>query len=149
MIHSRHRAREIALQILYQYDPSPPHPKEEELIQELQEHYSHFRVPENLRDFIGQLVAGTLHHLAALDEILEKYASNWKITRMSTVDRCLLRMATYEMIYLSESSPLIVIDEAIELAKQFGAADSSSFINGVLDSIRIHVKVPTQAAIAE
>ena len=138
---SRHHAREIALQILYQYDltrianPSAV-PQGRDLTHDLQHHYQHFNVPQPIREFVGQLVAGTLQNLVSLDEQLEKHASNWKIPRMSSVDRSLLRMATYEMLFLREVSPSIVIDEAIELAKQFGTSETPAFINGVLDSIR-------------
>lgn len=138
---SRHRAREIALQMLYQYDTAPSAGSKvtlqnRELAHDLSQHFEHFNVPQELREFVGQLVIGTLDKIPALDELLEKHTSNWKVMRMSSVDRSLLRMATYEMTFLSEVSPLIVIDEAIELAKQFGTEDSPSFINGVLDSIR-------------
>jgi N utilization substance protein B len=138
---SRHRAREIALQILYQYDLTAhssglPTPDGQALIQSLRYHYDHFAVPDPLREFVGQLVAGTLSKMVELDPLLEKHAANWKVARMSSVDRSLLRMAVYEMNYLNEVPHSIVIDEAIELAKQFGTSDTPSFINGVLDSIR-------------
>jgi N utilization substance protein B len=138
---SRHRAREIALQILYQYDvnlqglvePAPPHYK---ILGDLSRHYDHFNVPDTLREFVGQLVAGTLTEVKKLDELIEKHTTHWKISRMSSVDRCLLRMSAYEMLLLKQSPASVVIDEAIELAKQFGTQDTPAFINGVLDSIR-------------
>ncbi len=138
---SRHRAREIALQILYQFDLAShangePVLQGSNLIHSLTRHYDHFGVPSELREFIGQLVAGTLSHVSELDLLLEKHASNWKVARMSSVDRSLLRMALYEMKKLNDSPASIVIDEAIELAKQFGTADSPAFINGILDSVQ-------------
>src|SRR5690348_4596070 len=100
---SRHRAREIALQILYQYDlashsTGQPVPQGSALIHGLQRHFEHFAVPETLREFTAQLVAGTLQEIQNLDQLIEKHASNWKVTRMSSVDRSLLRLATYEML---------------------------------------------------
>ena len=142
---SRHRAREIALQMLYQYDlvsngtPKPVLP-ESELASELMRHYDHFRVDAELREFIGQLVAGTLTHISVLDELLEKHASHWKVARMSAVDRSILRLAAYEMVFLKEVAPSIVIDEAIELSKGYGTSESSAFINGILDGILSAVK---------
>ena len=139
---SRHKSREIALQILYQYDlalqqTGHPIPVGQKLIEDLLKHYEHFNVPESLREFVGQLVAGTLTQLKALDLVIEENAVNWKVSRMSSVDRSLLRMSTYEMLYLDPTvSRSIVIDEAIEIAKQFGTAESPSFINGILDSIQ-------------
>ena len=142
-MNSRHRAREIALQILYQYDlpiyaPSPivSHFKAEVLSSELRRHYDHFNVPDTLREFIGQLVAGTLLEKEKMDILLEKHASNWKVARMSAVDRSLLRMACYEMTFHKETPHSVIIDEAIELAKQFGTSESPAFINGILDSIK-------------
>lgn len=139
---SRHRAREIALQILYQYDLSAhstgqPFLQGQALVHDLAHHYEHFKVSEGLREFVGQLVAGTLHQVKELDELLEKHASHWKVARMSSVDRSLLRMAVYEMTQLKETPSTVVIDEAVELAKQFGTSDSPSFINGILDAIKV------------
>ena len=107
-----------------------------ELIADLRYHFDHFTVPEPLREFAAQLVAGTLDKVASIDELLEKHASNWKVARMSSVDRSLLRMAVYEMVHITEVPHSVVIDEAIELAKQFGTSETPSFINGVLDGIR-------------
>lgn len=140
-MNSRHRAREIALQILYQYDltslaSGKTAPTELALVADLRHHFEHFDVPESLREFVAELVAGTLAHLVTLDAELEKHASNWKVTRMSSVDRSLLRMATFEMTQLRKIPETIVIDEAIELAKQFGTEDTPGFVNGVLDSIK-------------
>jgi transcription antitermination protein NusB len=145
MIKSRHHAREIALQILYQYDLTPPpeSSQDQALISELTQHYSHFHVPVELQEFVGQLVVGTLKNIKDLDLLLEKHASHWKIPRMSVIDRSLLRMAIYEMVHLLDTPPSVVIDEAIELAKQFGTSESPAFINGILDGIRVSVKNST------
>ena len=141
-MNSRHRAREIALQILYQFDlnslaSGKTPPSELALVSDLRHHFEHFSIPEPLREFAAELVTGTLTHLPDLDAELEKHASNWKVSRMSSVDRSLLRMATYEMTHLKKIAETIVIDEAIELAKAFGTEDTPAFINGVLDSIKV------------
>lgn len=137
----RHRAREIALQILYQYDLAAHSagqilPTGQALISGLQSHFEHFSVPDPLREFVGTLVAGTLTKATTLDETIEKHASNWKVARMSSIDRSLLRMAVYEMIHVDDVPDPVVIDEAIELAKQFGTSETPGFINGILDSIK-------------
>jgi N utilization substance protein B len=142
---SRHRAREIALQMLYQYDSQAPgltRPQGSKLSADLVYHFDHFNIPEGLREFISQLVAGTLQEMGTLDGLLEKHASNWKVARMSSVDRSVLRMAIYEMIHIKETPHTVVIDEAIELAKGFGTSESPSFINGILDSIRMSLSAP-------
>ncbi|MBY0470672.1 transcription antitermination factor NusB [bacterium] len=130
---SRHLAREIALQILYEYDVGS-FPTGVELDGAIHKHFEHFKVPEKLRDFAGELVRGTVQHREALDQTLEKHATHWKLSRMSVIDRNLLRMALYEMQNFKDIPASVSIDEAIELAKQFGSSESPSFINGILDA---------------
>ena len=138
---ARHRAREVALQILYRYDVAlqtsgVPIPVDAELAKDLARHFDHFQVPENLREFAAQLVAGTLQNMVELDGVLEKHTSHWRISRMGYVDRSLLRMAAYELKFVPDTPPSVVIDEAIELGKQFGNEETPSFVNGVLDSVK-------------
>jgi N utilization substance protein B len=148
----RHRAREVALQFLYRHDlaqqsggelsvktpnPTPkPQLSPEALVAELKKHFDHFQVSENLREFAAQLVAGTLQEMPKLDVLIESHASNWKLSRMSSVDRTLLRMASYELSNLHETDASVVIDEAIELGKEFGTAETSAFVNGILDAVK-------------
>ncbi len=155
----RHRAREVALQILYRYDVAlqgknsnpvtigenklrlnvPDNrlsPADRERVVDLASHFEHFQVPAEVREFAALLVSGTLRELAALDELLERQASNWKVSRMALVDRSLLRMSLYEMLHLPETPDTVVIDEAVELAKQYGNAESPGFVNGILDAIK-------------
>jgi len=81
-------------------------------------------------------VAGTLLHQTELDPLLERHAANWKLSRMSFVDRSLLRMAAYELAHLPETPANVVINEAVELGKQFGTSDTPSFVNGILDALK-------------
>ncbi len=145
---SRHRAREIALQILYQYDqpkkepqPLPSGPKS--FTSELHTHFEHFKVPEPLQEFISQLVLGTLREQTGLDQLIEQHAAHWKVARMSSVDRCLLRLAVYELTRMKDVPQAVVIDEAVELAKQFGTSETPAFVNGILDSVRNSIEAPT------
>jgi N utilization substance protein B len=139
---SRHRAREIALQVLYRYDVAAHSggvnhvPSSRELAAEIAEHFDHFQVNAELREFAAQLVAGTLRDLTYLDQLLERQASNWKVSRMGFVDRSLLRMALYELIHFPDTQVAVIIDEAVELGKQFGTADTPSFVNGILDAVK-------------
>ncbi|MGK5081736.1 transcription antitermination factor NusB [Bdellovibrionota bacterium FG-1] len=140
---SRHQARETALQILYRYDSGSTVKTlltPTTILEEINKHFDHFRVADELRGFTAELVAGTLRELPTLDALLEKHAANWKISRMSSIDRNLLRMATFELQNFPDTPPSVVIDEAIELAKQFGSADSPSFVNGILDAIKNGLK---------
>lgn len=139
--HSRHHAREIALQILYRYDLNQTQgvdaiPTGLALAEDLKRHFEHFQVTEGVREFAAELVAGTLKDSAELDVEIEKFSSNWKISRMAVIDRNLLRMAMYEMTRIKDTPTSVTIDEAIELAKQFGTADTSAFVNAILDSFR-------------
>lgn len=139
-MNSRHQAREVALQILYRYDVAQqthgtPAPHGTELLADLSRHFQHFAVPDGIHEFATRLVAGTLSQLTVLDALLEKHVSNWKITRLGFVDRSLLRMAAYELTQIKDTPSTVVIDEAIELGKQFGTEDTPSFVNGVLDTL--------------
>lgn len=139
----RHRAREVALQVLYRYDvgaqgANPP--AGPDLAMDIKRHFDHFQVTEQLREFSALLISGTLHELPALDALIEKNASNWKVARMPLIDRMLLRMATYELMHISDTPATVVINEAVELAKEFGTAETPAFVNGVLDSIRRNEK---------
>ena len=137
---SRHRAREVAFQILYRIDlelqsSGTTAPSGEALLGELVHHFNHFKVPEELREFAASLVVGTIRTLPELDETLEKHAAKWKISRMAAVDRNLLRMALYEMRHFPDIPPSVTMDEAVELSKQFGEKETPAFVNGILDAI--------------
>ncbi|MEK6579419.1 MAG: transcription antitermination factor NusB [Bdellovibrionota bacterium] len=139
-MNSRHRAREVALQIIYRYDVAAAQgstsPTAHELTHELKDHFRHFDVPDGLREFASQLVTGTVLKLPELDLLLEKHSANWRISRLGFVDRSILRMSICEMQYHPETAPTVIINEAVELAKSFGTSESPAFINGILDAIK-------------
>jgi N utilization substance protein B len=83
--------------------------------------------------FVENLVRGTRSHLTELDEIIARVSRNWRIERMARVDRNLLRMALYELKHSEDVPPKVVINEAIEVAKRYGTAESPAFVNGLLD----------------
>jgi N utilization substance protein B len=138
---NRRRAREVALQILYQWDPSSeqlgggPPMTAPQLVAQLQATFNHFQIPDEVREFAGQLVTGAVLHRAKLDATIEKHAAHWKLGRMTVVDRNLLRLSAYELLMTPETPRSVVIDEAIELGKKFGTAETAAFINGILDAI--------------
>jgi N utilization substance protein B len=90
-----------------------------------------------LRPFCLGLYDGTVGNLAAIDERLAAAAENWRLPRMAAVDRNVLRLGAYELLYTPETPPTVVINEAIELARRYGARDSTAFVNGVLDKLRL------------
>lgn len=136
----RHQSRIAALQFLYRFDLENQKTPEaltwsNDLIAPLEAHWDHFQVQDEVRPFATSLVKGILENIARLDPVIEKHSSNWKLTRMSSIDRNLLRLATYELLVERDNDGAVVINEAIELAKTFGTEDSASFVNGILDTL--------------
>jgi N utilization substance protein B len=82
------------------------------------------------------LVNGVLDHCKEIDQLIERYSENWRLDRMNLIDRAILRIATFELLYCEEIPPRVTLNEAIELGKRFGSEDSGSFINGILDRIQ-------------
>jgi len=97
----------------------------------------HFRLPEKAKPFFLRLVEGVREFQDEIDRLIERFSSNWKISRMSGVDRNIMRVAVYELLYCNDIPPKVSINEAIDIGKKFGTEDSGAFINGILDSIRI------------
>jgi N utilization substance protein B len=138
---ARRRARECALQIMYSLDLNPSLTA----AQACAHFWKGLESEENggtpqERDasvvtFAEQLVEGTMTELQAIDAVVQKASKNWRLERMARVDRNLLRLATYELRYLPDVPVKVVINEAIEVAKKYGAAESPAFVNGLLDRI--------------
>ncbi len=127
----RRRSRELALQVLYQRDITGQDAAKT-LIQ-LQEHFSSASVRD---DFAERIVLGVLTHREEIDRLVEQYSDNWRLARMTVIDRNLLRLATFELLYCDEIPPKVTLNEAVDLGKKFGSEESSAFINGILDRIR-------------
>jgi N utilization substance protein B len=136
----RRRAREIALQFLYQYDSQRETCLEDsDIKQQINLFWSakDASINEDVKEFATVLITGSCENMEGIDQIISKYSKNWRLSRMPTIDRNILRMATYELAYLRNIPPPVTINEAVELAKKFGTEESGSFINGILDRIRI------------
>jgi len=130
---SRRMARECALQSLY-YADSFKSAEDTNL-----ERYTAGFKKElgELFPFCEDLISGTEKHMPEIDKLVASYAKNWTVSRMSAVDRSILRMATYEMVFSPDRAPVpAIIDEAIELAKKYSTENSSKFINGLLDQLK-------------
>lgn len=126
----RTQAREFALQILYQQELNPD--PEKGLFTRFWESDSS---PPEVREYTEQLVQGTLLHLAEIDPVISKYAEHWELHRMAVVDRNILRFATYELLFLKDIPPKVVLNEAVNIAKKFSQEESGKFVNGILDKI--------------
>jgi N utilization substance protein B len=127
----RSRAREVALQLLFQRDlnASVDRPAVERFARD------RLRDPE-LTSFCLALFDGVTANRAALDMQLAAAAENWRLPRMAAVDRNVLRLGAYELSFMPETPPGVALDEAIELARRYGTADSPAFVNGVLDRLK-------------
>jgi N utilization substance protein B len=148
----RRRAREIALQVLFSLDLNPGVTPAQALAQFWRDFVQESRPDEPARDpteadlprevvsFAEALVGGTVENLAELDGIIQRASKNWRLERMARVDRNVLRLATYELRYVPEVPAKVVINEAIEVAKRYGASESPAFVNGLLDRISQELK---------
>ena len=128
---TRHRARQYAVQVLFQLDMTGDDP-----VEALAMFWEDRNPPAHVIRFTDELVRGCWQQREQLDSVLEESAANWKVARMAAVDRNILRLALYELLYGEGTPPAVVLDEAIEIAKKFGNADSGPFINGILDAVR-------------
>ncbi|HCC68319.1 MAG TPA: transcription antitermination factor NusB [Nitrospiraceae bacterium] len=127
----RRRAREYALQMLFQLDLSQC-PLTSEFIKDF---WADKKEESDVKDFANNLVEGTWKNLDKIDELIKKSAEHWSLKRMAAVDRSILRFATYEILYRSDIPSSVAINEAIEIAKKYSTLDSAPFINGILDRI--------------
>ncbi len=127
---TRRRAREIAVQILYQADIA-----EVPLSEAFATYESYFRPSPKALDFAKELVNGVAKHQEELDAWIARFSKNWRIDRMSAIDRNILRLATYELFHRPDIPPRVSINEAVELAKSFGSEESAAFVNGILDAL--------------
>ncbi len=124
-------ARDFAVQFLYQCEA-------DKLFYFSDEHFEtfsqYFKVDLSFKDYLKTLVTGVLSNINKLDEIIANHSKNWKISRMASTDRVVLRMATFEI--LEKMAPdKVILNEAIELSKRYGTEHSSAFVNGVLDAV--------------
>jgi transcription antitermination protein NusB len=127
---ARHKARELALQVLYEID-SVSHNAEESLRNIL----SRIEVSEDVAEFSKELVHGVITNKEQLDQNIRDFAPAWPLDQISIIDRNILRVAIYEILHDNKIPVKVAINEAVELAKTFGSNNSSRFINGVLGSV--------------
>lgn len=133
----RSRAREVALQLLFQHDWN------KQIDRTTLERFVQDRLrDETLVSFCLSLYDGVLTHQEDIDRRLSAAAENWRLVRMAAVDRNVLRLGAYELLHSPETPPNVALDEAITLARRYGSADSPAFVNGVLDRLRQSPSAP-------
>jgi len=131
----RRRSRELALQFLYQIDMTG-----EEIPQTLPSFRTHFKHGEQaVSELFQRLIEGVTDHRQQIDALLGGASKRWKLSRMVRVDRTILRMAVFEILFCPDIPNRVTLNEAIELGKKYGSEDSGAFINGVLDHIISHL----------
>ena len=126
---TRHQAREAVVGLLYAYDLGNPEIKKfaEEILEEK-------KIRNKQREFALSLFKGTIDHLEAIDEVIKKHLESWEIDRLGHIEKAILRLGADELLF-TELDPAIIINEAIELAKELGNDQAPKFVNGVLDAI--------------
>lgn len=127
----RHRARELALQVLFELE----HSTGDDPAEVLAYHAAEDRATQNVMDFAQELVEGVLQNQARLDEIVQAASTNWRLDQMGRVDRILLRMAVYEIAISRQVPVRAAINESIELAKTYSGEESGRFVNGILGRV--------------
>lgn len=132
----RRRSREMTLQLLFQREFVPAEGLASRPVNLLRDFIQDFEMTAEIADYAGTLFRGVCENLPEIDRQIESHSRHWKISRMSLVDLSILRIAVFEMVYaVPNMKPAIAIDEAVELAREFGSTDSASFVNGILDPI--------------
>ena len=129
-MHQRRKAREVALQVLYELDVLNIDSKEAVAL-----FWNNFEAPVESRKFSTLLIEGTWSNREQIDSHISGCSENWSLARMSRVDKNILRMAVYELLYCPDIPPKVTLNEAIDLGKLYGSENSGSFINGILDAV--------------
>lgn len=131
---TRRRARELAMQALFYMDIN--NKSSQELVELFCQNFS---TSPKAMPFFLKLVTGVLEAKPEIDALIERFSKNWKIHRMSLVDRNVMRIAVYELLYCTDIPSKVSINEAVDVGKKFGSEESGAFINGIIDSIRMAV----------
>ena len=133
----RTQARELALQLMYQIDL-----RGDEILDEVNQALEAPAGDREMLDFARELIHGCRAKQPEIDRQIEEVAKNWQLKRMAAIDRNILRLATYELLFREDIPPLVTINEAIDIAKKFSTKNSGPFVNGILDNIRLKAAPP-------
>ncbi|MDP3042765.1 MAG: transcription antitermination factor NusB [Candidatus Omnitrophota bacterium] len=131
----RTKAREYVLQMLYQVDIT--HGDWQEILENFCASNDRQDLSGELKDFSSQLLEGVVEHLEEIDKKISKYAANWQLERMAFVDRNIMRLGCFELLFRADIPPKVAINEAVELAKKYSGLESGKFVNAILDQIKI------------
>ena len=131
----RRKAREDTLRILFRLEF-----ENKQIKKTLNQYWKSKKASEEIKEYSTWLVNGVISDQAKIDNIIQQVSEHWRISRMALVDRNILRMAVFELLYEEKIAPAIVINEAIEIAKKYSGEEAATFVNGILDAIRKDLK---------
>jgi len=135
--------RVAAMQFLYQWSIN----KTDDLTGALQLFFKEQEHPRDYFAFAEELIHGTIHHLDEIDKVIRTYLRNWDFDRIAKIDLAILRLAIYEMLKRKDIPPIVSINEAIDLSKDFSIPDAKRFINGILDQFKLTLDRPLRKAV--
>jgi N utilization substance protein B len=127
---ARRKAREIALQMLYQMEVNPVDPPEA-----LELFWRNLAASQSTKEFVNRIVEGVYGKREEIDKLIKKHSEHWRLDRMDWVDKSILRMGVFEILFCEDIPVKVAMNEAVDLGKKFGAEESGAFINGILDKI--------------
>jgi len=133
----RTQAREFAMQILYQMDIT--HDNSDACLNNFWHGRSDEAIDASIKEFSSNIVKGVAENLKVLDGKISQYATNWQLSRMAVVDRNILRMGAFELIFCEDIPPKVSINEAVDLAKRYSGAEAGKFVNAILDKIKLEL----------
>ncbi|MEI6810061.1 MAG: transcription antitermination factor NusB, partial [bacterium] len=131
----RRESRKMAMQVLFELEMNS-----QEADAALRRLWAERKMPQGAKMFTEQLVHGTMNNMTAIDAIISKYADNWDIKRINPTDKNIMRIAIYEMLFCEDIPPVVSINEAVDIAREFSDTKSSMFVNGILDRARKDLK---------
>jgi len=131
----RTKAREYVLQMLYQVEITRGN--WQETLESFWQSNERKDLPAELKDFSAELLGGVINHMPEIDQKISKYAANWQLERMAFVDRNIMRLGCFELLFRQDIPPKVAINEAVELAKKYSGPESGKFVNAILDQIKI------------
>lgn len=131
----RRKAREDTLRILFRVEF-----ENKQIEKTLDQYWKSKKASEEIKEYSTWLVNGVISDQAKIDNIIQQVSEHWRISRMALVDRNILRMAVFELLYEENIAPAIVINEAIEIAKKYSGEEAATFVNGILDAVRKDLK---------
>ena len=141
----RREGREAAVQLLFHWDMNVRQPLEGA---DLDGFWQLRTANQATKEFATRVATGVIAEQVAIDEKISRYTANYELKRISAVDRNILRVAIYEMLFCNDVPPIVAINEAIDIAKKFGTEESGKFVNGVLDRVKLDLNRPLRTAMS-